>query len=231
MCVNVRWRISGRARVWNGESTTLACSAALKGFSGRVIVLIYCPSWIPALDGIEGKLGKGGKVADVGCGHGASTILLAKAFPKSQFVGIDYHAPSIETATQRAKEAGVANVRFQVANATDYREKDFDLIAFFDCLHDMADPAGAARHARGALKFDGSCMLVEPFAADDVADNFNPVGKTLITALLPSCAYRFHWPGMVLHSAPKRASGGCARSWSIRVVSQPCAAPLKRHST
>ena len=103
--------------------------------------------------------------------------MLAKAFPKSEFVGYDYHGPSIETATQRAKDAGVVNARFEVADATGYRAKEFDLIAFFDCLHDMADPAGAARHARGALKSDGRCMLVEPFAADEITDNLNPVGR------------------------------------------------------
>lgn len=134
-------------------------------------------SWIPALDGVETKLRKGAKVADVGCGHGASTILLAKAFPNSEFCGYDYHEPSIATATQRAKDAGVANVTFQVAEATSYGGRQFDLIAFFDCLHDMADPGGAAAHARRALESDGTCMLVEPFAGDDVADNLNPVGR------------------------------------------------------
>jgi SAM-dependent methyltransferase len=134
-------------------------------------------SWIPALHGVEAKLRDGATVADVGCGHGSSTILLAMAFPNSDFVGYDYHAPSIETATERAKEAGATNVRFEVADATGYLAKDFDLIAFFDCLHDLADPAGAARHARSALKSDGSCMLVEPFAGDQVEDNLNPVGR------------------------------------------------------
>jgi SAM-dependent methyltransferase len=134
-------------------------------------------SWIPALDGVEAKLKDGATVADVGCGHGSSTILLAKAFPNSDFVGYDYHAPSVETATERAKEAGATNVRFEVADATGYEAKNFDLIAFFDCLHDLADPAGAARHARNALKPDGSCMLVEPFAGDQVEDNLNPVGR------------------------------------------------------
>jgi SAM-dependent methyltransferase len=134
-------------------------------------------SWIPALDGVEAKLKNGATVADVGCGHGSSTILLAKAFPNSDFVGYDYHAPSVETATERAKEAGATNVKFEVADATGYEAKDFDLIAFFDCLHDLADPAGAARHARNALKPDGSCMLVEPFAGDQVEDNLNPVGR------------------------------------------------------
>jgi SAM-dependent methyltransferase len=134
-------------------------------------------SWIPALDGVEAKLKDGARVADVGCGHGSSTILLAKAFPNSEFVGYDYHAPSIETATARAKDADVTNARFEVADATGYRGNDFDLIAFFDCLHDFADPVGAARRARGALKHDGSCMLVEPFAGDRVEDNLNPVGR------------------------------------------------------
>jgi SAM-dependent methyltransferase len=134
-------------------------------------------SWIPALDGVEAKLKKGALAADVGCGHGASTILLAKAFPNSEFVGYDYHAPSVETATQRSKEADVTNARFEVADATGYEGKDFDLIAFFDCLHDLADPGGAARHARSALKTDGICMLVEPFAGDRVEDNLNPVGR------------------------------------------------------
>jgi len=134
-------------------------------------------SWIPALDGVEAKLKDGARAADVGCGHGASTVLLAKAFPNSEFVGYDYHAPSIETATERAKEEGVTNARFEVADATGYDGKDFDLIAFFDCLHDFADPGGAARHARSALKTGGTCMLVEPFAGDQVEDNLNPVGR------------------------------------------------------
>ncbi len=134
-------------------------------------------SWIPALDGVEAKLVRGAKVADVGCGRGASTILMGNAFPNSEFVGYDYHAPSIETARERALEAGVTNARFEIAEATGYRESGFDFIAFFDCLHDMADPAGAAQHARRALKRDGTCMLVEPFAADDVRGNLNPVGR------------------------------------------------------
>jgi SAM-dependent methyltransferase len=134
-------------------------------------------SWIPALDGVEAKLKRGAKVADVGCGHGASAILLAKAFPEADIIGYDYHAPSIETAQQRARDAGVSNARFEVADATGYREGGFDLIAFFDCLHDMGDPAGAARHARRSLKSDGTCLLVEPFAGDDVSDNLNPVGR------------------------------------------------------
>lgn len=134
-------------------------------------------SWLPALDGVVDKLDAGGRAADVGCGHGASTILMAQAFPNSQFVGIDYHDASIETARERAAEADVTNATFEVADAASYSGNDFDLIAFFDCLHDMANPSGAARQARQALKPDGHCLLVEPFAGDTVADNLNPVGR------------------------------------------------------
>ncbi len=139
-------------------------------------------SWLPALDGVVEKLAAGGRAADVGCGHGASTILMAQAFPDSQFVGIDYHRPSIDTARDRAATSGVNNATFEVADATSYQGNDYDLIAFFDCLHDMADPVGAARHARAALKSDGHCLLVEPFANDNVADNFNPVGRLFYAA-------------------------------------------------
>lgn len=139
-------------------------------------------SWLPAMDGVVDKLTAGGRAADVGCGHGASTVLMAQAFPASEFVGIDYHAPSIETARERAAAADVENVTFEVADATSYARGDYDLIAFFDCLHDMADPAGAARHARAALKSDGHCLLVEPFANDSVADNLNPVGRLFYAA-------------------------------------------------
>lgn len=139
-------------------------------------------SWLPALQGVEKKLKSGGRVADVGCGHGASTILLAKAFPRSQFIGYDYHGPSIETARQRAKDADVHNVVFEVSDAAGYTGTDFDLVAFFDCLHDMADPIGAARCARKALKPDGVAMIVEPNAGDSVSDNLNPVGRLYYAA-------------------------------------------------
>ena len=139
-------------------------------------------SWLPALDGVTAKLTQGAKAADVGCGHGASTILMAKAYPNSEFIGIDYHDASIQTARGRAAEAGVRNARFETADATSYREKDLDFIAFFDCLHDMADPAGASRHARQALKADGNCMVVEPIAGDRVDENLNPVGRVYYAA-------------------------------------------------
>ncbi|MEO6155445.1 MAG: class I SAM-dependent methyltransferase [Thermomonas sp.] len=143
--------------------------------------------WLPALDGVTDKLAQGGKVADIGCGHGASALLMAKAYPNSTFVGYDYHADSIRVASERAEASGVTNARFEVADATAYNEGDFDLIAFFDCLHDMADPVGAARHARQALKPDGHCLLVEPFAGDKVEDNLNPVGRVYYGASAQIC--------------------------------------------
>lgn len=134
-------------------------------------------AWIPALDGVKDKLERGAKVADVGCGLGASTIIMAKAFPKSTFVGFDYHQESIEKARLRAAEAGVGDrVRFEVASAKTF-PGTFDFIACFDCLHDMGDPAGAARHIREALAPGATWMLVEPFAGDKVEDNLNPVGR------------------------------------------------------
>lgn len=144
-------------------------------------------SWLPALDGVVDKLTAGATVADVGCGHGVTTILMAQAFPASRFVGVDYHDASIATARAHAARAGSTNVSFEVADATTYGGADYDLIAFFDCLHDMADPGGAARHARRALKPDGHCLLVEPFAGDSVADNLTPVGRVFYGASSMIC--------------------------------------------
>lgn len=138
--------------------------------------------WLPALEGVTAKLESGGRAADIGCGHGASTILLAQKYPRSEFIGYDYHEPSIETARKRAAEAGATNARFEVADAGGYSGRDFDLIAFFDCLHDMADPVGAARHASSALRSDGVCMLVEPMAGDSLTENINPVGRVFYGA-------------------------------------------------
>lgn len=135
-------------------------------------------SWIPALDGVQQKLEAGAQVADVGCGKGASTILMAKAFPNSQFFGFDYHEESIEGARASAKRQGVADrVTFEVAKAKEFPGKDYDFVAVFDCLHDMGDPVGAASHVRKSLKKDGTWMVVEPFANDDLKDNLNPVGR------------------------------------------------------
>lgn len=135
-------------------------------------------SWLPALDGVVEKLQRGAKVADVGCGHGASTILMAQSFPTSTFVGSDYHEGSIATARERAEEAGVSDrVRFEVASAAACTGRDYDLVTMFDCLHDMGDPVGAARHVHSSLAADGTWLIVEPAAGDRVEDNLNPVGR------------------------------------------------------
>jgi SAM-dependent methyltransferase len=135
-------------------------------------------AWIPALSGVEEKLEAGARVADVGCGRGASTILMAKAFPNSRFFGFDYHEESIEAAREAARRNGLAGrVIFEVAKAKDFPGKDFDFVAVFDCLHDMGDPAGAAAHVRQSLAKDGTWMIVEPFANDELKDNLNPVGR------------------------------------------------------
>jgi SAM-dependent methyltransferase len=145
-------------------------------------------SWIPALDGVQAKLEAGALVADVGCGHGASTILMAQAFPRSEFRGFDYHAPSIDRAREAAREAGVdGRVRFEVAPAKEYGGGDYDLVTMFDCLHDMGDPVGAAAHVRATLAADGTWMLVEPYAGDRLEDNLSPVGRVYYGASTLVC--------------------------------------------
>jgi 2-polyprenyl-3-methyl-5-hydroxy-6-metoxy-1,4-benzoquinol methylase len=135
-------------------------------------------AWLPALDGVLAKLERGALVADVGCGHGASTILMASSFPNSSFTGSDYHEGSIEAARRNAQQAGVAGrIRFETTPAAAYSGDGYDLVTMFDCLHDMGDPIGAARHVRGTLKPDGTWMIVEPQAGDRVEDNLNPVGR------------------------------------------------------
>ncbi len=145
-------------------------------------------SWIPALAGVEAKLKKGAKVADIGCGHGASTILMAMAYPSSQVTGFDYHPASIEMARKRAKAAGVGDrVKFEVAAAKNFPGKDYDFVAFFDCLHDMGDPAGAAKHVYESLSPDGTWMIVEPMAGNTVEENLNPVGRVFYCASTMLC--------------------------------------------
>jgi len=145
-------------------------------------------SWLPSLEGVVPKLQAGAKVADVGCGLGASTIIMAKAFPKSKFLGFDYHLESIEWARNDAvTENVVANADFEVATAKNFRGKDYDLVCFFDCLHDMGDPVGAVRHVREALKPEGTLMVVEPFAREHVEQNLNPVGRIFYNASLLVC--------------------------------------------
>jgi SAM-dependent methyltransferase len=145
-------------------------------------------SWIPALDGVQEKLQAGGRVADVGCGHGASTIIMAQAFPNSRFIGFDFHEPSIERARAAAAEAGVADrTEFHLAEATDFPGGDYDLVAYFDCLHDMADPVSVARRAYQVLKADGVVMMIEPMAGEQVEGNFNPVGRLMSGASVMVC--------------------------------------------
>jgi SAM-dependent methyltransferase len=169
-------------------------------------------TWIPALDGVKAKLEAGATVADVGCGCGASTILMAQAFPRSTFRGFDYHQGSIDIATKRAKDAGVADrVTFSVAKSTDYPGKDYDLVAHFDCLHDMEDPAGAARHARETLAKDGTWLIVEPVASDKREDNHNPVGRVFYSASTLLCV-----PHSLAHEGP--ALGAQAGEGRLRDV-------------
>jgi ubiquinone/menaquinone biosynthesis C-methylase UbiE len=147
-------------------------------------------NWIPALEGVEDKLRRGGgiKVADVGCGHGVSTVLMAKAYPNSKIIGFDYHRPSIDWARKQAEKGGLKNLTFEVAESTDYPGDDYDLVAFFDCFHDMGNPSAAARHVLQTLKKKGGTwMLVEPFANDKVEDNLNPVGRVFYAASTMIC--------------------------------------------
>jgi 2-polyprenyl-3-methyl-5-hydroxy-6-metoxy-1,4-benzoquinol methylase len=172
-------------------------------------------SWLPALNGVEAKLQRGAKVADVGCGLGASTIIMAQAFPNSRFYGFDYHAGSLETARRRADEAGVADrIEFECAKASDFPGTGYDLIAHFDSLHDMGDPVGAATHVREALASDGTWMLVEPFANDRLEDNLNPVGRIYYAASTMLCT-----PGS-LSQEVGLALGAQAGEARLRAVAQ-----------
>ncbi len=167
---------SGKGVGWGEQAPCLFCT------TGRFFRVGYhnnlVGSWLPALEGVAEKLASGAAVADVGCGHGFSTIIMAKAFPKSTFVGYDFHPASIEQARVHAEQHGAtANTKFEVAMASDFPGKDLDLVTFFDCLHDMGDPVGAARHVHKTLKPSGSWMIVEPAAGDRLEDNLNPVGR------------------------------------------------------
>jgi SAM-dependent methyltransferase len=153
------------------------------GYRGHLVA-----EWIPALDGVQEKLERGAKVADIGCGHGASTIILAEAFPNSEFFGFDYHPESIERAREAADEAGVGDrITFEAAAAKDYPGSGYDLVCVFDCLHDMGDPVGASAHVRETLAPDGTWLIVEPYANDRVEDNLNPVGRVFYGASTVIC--------------------------------------------
>jgi len=177
---------TGEGLGWHEHHDDLFCGTERFFRPGYIASLTT--SWIPALEGVEDKLRRGGKVADVGCGHGASTIIMARAFPESTFVGFDYHAPSIDAARKAAADAGVdGRVSFEVASAKEYPGTGYDLVGFFDCLHDMGDPAGAARHVLTSLAPDGTWLIVEPFANDDTAGNLNPIGRVFYSVSTLVC--------------------------------------------
>lgn len=177
---------SGKGVGWSKQSQCLFCAAGRFFRPGYHNSLIE--SWLPALDGVVAKLKQGATVADVGCGHGFSTVIMAKAFPNTTFIGYDFHSGSVEQARLHARQHGVtANTRFEVALASEFPGKDLDLVTFFDCLHDMGDPVGAARHVRQALKPDGSWMIVEPAAGDRLEDNLNPVSRLYYAASTMIC--------------------------------------------
>jgi len=176
---------NGGGVAWGDFGTCLFCAVARFFRPGYLQNLV--PSWLPALEGVVDKLRRGARVADVGCGHGWSTVLMAQAFPKSAFFGFDFHPASIEQAKLHARDHNVTNVQFQVGTAKNYSEKDLDLVAFFDCLHDMGDPAGAAAHVKQSLTPDGSWMIVEPMAGDKLEDNLNPIGRIYYAASTLVC--------------------------------------------
>jgi SAM-dependent methyltransferase len=166
---------TGEGLAWSDHNECLFCGTEKffrPGYKAKLVA-----EWLPALDGMTEKLERGAAVADVGCGHGASTLVMAQAFPRSRFVGFDFHGASIARANQLAEESGLKNVRFEVGTAKNFPGQDYDLVAYFDCLHDMGDPVGASAHTFRALKSDGTMMLVEPFAGDRLEDNLNPIGR------------------------------------------------------
>ena len=200
----------GKGLPWGAHDGCLFCGTErffAASYRGNLI-----GAWIPALEGVEAKLKKGAAVADVGCGHGASTILMAQAFPQSKFIGFDSHGPSIDCAARRAKEAGLKNVAFRMADATSFSsDGGFDLVACFDCLHDMADPAGCARHVKRSLKPGGTWMVVEPAAGDTVESNLNPVGRVFSAASTMICV-----PASMAGGGP--ALGACAGEQKLSEV-------------
>jgi SAM-dependent methyltransferase len=171
---------------WGNQSGCLFCAVARffrPGYKANIV-----ENWLPALDGVVEKLERGARVADVGCGHGYSTVMMAAAFPNSEFVGFDFHEASVADARRHAKAHGAPdNVRFEVSPAKTYPGTGYDLVTFFDCLHDMGDPAGAARHVHQSLRPDGRWMIVEPFAHDSLEDNLNPVGRLYYAASTLVC--------------------------------------------
>lgn len=176
---------TGGGVAWGDYGPCLFCSTARFFRPGYVNNLVQ--NWLPALAGVTERLTAGATVADVGCGHGWSTVIMAQAFPNSRFTGYDFHPGSIEAAQAHARAHGVPNVDFAIGSAKDYPARDLDLVTFFDCLHDMGDPAGAAAHVRQTLKPGGSWMVVEPMAGERIEDNFNPIGRIYYAASTLVC--------------------------------------------
>jgi len=176
---------TGRGVAWGDQAGCMFCAVARLFRPGYVNALVQ--DWLPALNGVVDKLKAGADVADVGCGHGLSTILMAQAFPNSWFKGYDFHPGSIAAATAHARSHGLTNAQFEVGKAEDFAGRDFDLITCFDCLHDMGDPAAAATHIRRSLKDHGTWMVVEPLAGDTLEDNINPVGRLYYSASTMIC--------------------------------------------
>jgi 2-polyprenyl-3-methyl-5-hydroxy-6-metoxy-1,4-benzoquinol methylase len=177
---------TGKGVGWEKHSTDLFVGTEKffrPAYAGNLV-----SSWLPALEGVVPKLKAGATVGDVGCGYGSSTVIMAKAFPKSKFIGYDLHKPSIEFARKSAQASGLSDrVTFEVARAQDYPSRNLDLVTFFDCLHDMGDPAGAAKHVKQSLKPDGTWMIVEPYANEKLEDNYNPVGRVYFAASTMIC--------------------------------------------
>jgi 2-polyprenyl-3-methyl-5-hydroxy-6-metoxy-1,4-benzoquinol methylase len=176
---------TGKGVAWGDQAGCLFCAVARLFRPGYVNALVQ--EWLPALEGVTDKLKAGANVADVGCGHGLSTILMAQAFPGSRFTGYDFHAASIAAATAHARAHEVTNVAFEIGRAQDFDGSEFDLVTCFDCLHDMGDPKAAATHIRKALKDGGTWMVVEPMAGDALEDNINPVGRLYYSASTMIC--------------------------------------------
>jgi SAM-dependent methyltransferase len=177
---------TGKGVGWHEHSPDLFVGTEKFFRPGYIANLV--PKWLPALEGVVPKLERGARVADVGCGHGSSTIVMAKAFPNSRFIGYDYHDASIEAARAESQKSGVENnTEFHVATAQSFPGRDFDLVAFFDCLHDMGDPKGAASHVRRSMKDDGTWMVVEPMSQETLRENLNPVGRIYYSASVGIC--------------------------------------------
>jgi SAM-dependent methyltransferase len=197
---------SGAGRPWSDQSACCFCGTDRFFRPGYEANLLS--SWIPALEGVGSKLANGAKVADIGCGHGSSTVLMGQAYPESKFYGFDFHEPSILQARKKAADAGLTNVEFHVTTAKDYPGEDYDFACIFDALHDMGDPVGAVTHIRNSLKPDGTFMLVEPLAGDTVEENLHPLGAIYYaystTVCTPASLAQEVGLGLGTQAGPKR---------------------------